>query len=253
MCAARSIAERCAGKPGAGPYLFRGEDPGLKIRPFSDLTPRQVAEAVAIYREAFEAPWEWPAERIAGLGAACAAPDARCCAMALLDDDASVALAVAQYLPGGNVWYLCYLAVAASCRGGGLGSRLLTAMLPLGDEFAAAAGKTGCLGTLIEVEQVAAPPPNADRTQRRQRIAFYRRHGALDAGVTVPRPPWAPPEMPDWDILLIPGRGWDGRPDRAGARSLCRSLMVEGYHIAPDAPWLADYLANLAPISQDGY
>ena len=223
----------------------------MKILPFYALTRGQVAEAVTIYREAFEAPWEWPAERIAGLGTECAAPAARCRALVLLDDDASVALAVAQYLPGGNVWYLCYLAVAASRRGQGLGSRLLSALLPLGEDFAAAAGKTGCLGTLIEVEQVAAPPPDADRTQRRQRIAFYRRHGALDAGVAVPRLPWAPPDMPDWDILLIPGRGWAGRPDRSAARSLCRSLMVEGYHIAPDAPWLTDYLAKLAPIAQD--
>lgn len=220
---------------------------------FAELTSSQVAEAVAIYREAFEAPWEWPAERIAGLGAECAAPDSRCRALALVDGGAPVALAVAQYLPGGNVWYLCYLAVTASRRGGGLGSRLLTAVLPLGEAFAAAAGAAGCLGTLIEVEQVAAPPPDADRAQRIQRIAFYRRHGAVDIGAAVPRPLHASPAMPDWDILLIPGRGWAGRPERAAVRSLCRSLMVEGYHIAPDSPWLTAYLAELAPTRRAGY
>ncbi len=249
MCAASSVAEHVLISPAPALRFLSGDDLFLNVHPFAELTSDQVAEAVAIYREAFEAPWEWPAERIAGLGE-CAAPDARCRAVALLDDAAVVALAVAQYLPGGNVWYLCYLAVAASRRGQGLGSRLLAAVLPLGEDLAVAAGKTGCRATLIEVEQVAAPPPDADRTQRRQRIAFYRRHGALDAGVAVPRLPWALPEMPDWDILLIPGRGWEGRPDRAAARSLCRSLMVEGYHIAPDAPWLTDYLAQLAPIAQ---
>lgn len=223
----------------------------MNVLSFAELTSDQIAGAVAIYRDAFEAPWEWPADQIAGLAAANAAQDAPLRALALLDGSQVAAIAIAEYLPGGNVWYLHYLAVAVSRRGQGLGSRLLAAVLPLGDEFAAAAGNVGCLGTLIEVEQVAAPPPDADRAQRRQRIAFYRRHGALDVGVAVPRPPWAPPEMPDWDILLIPGRGWDGRPERAAAHSLCRSLMVEGYHIAPDAPWLTDYLAKLAPSSRD--
>lgn len=222
----------------------------MNVLPFAELTSGQIAGAAAIYRDAFEAPWEWPADRIAGLAAACTAQDARLRALALLDGGAVAAIAIAEYLPGGNVWYLHYLAVARTRRGQGLGSRLLTAVQPLGEDLAAAAGAPGCLGMLIEVEQIAAPPPDADREQRRQRIAFYRRHGALDTGVSVPRPPWAPPEMPDWTIMLIPGRGWAGRLDRAAARELCRALMVEGYGIAPDAPWLLACLEDIEPISQ---
>ncbi len=217
----------------------------MRLVEFSELTSQQLDLVLAIYREAFEAPWEWPVSQVAGLAAA-GDGASRYRALALLDQGAPVALAIAEYLPAGNVWYLHYLAVAPGRRGAGIGSALLAAVLPLGEITAQAAGRPGCLGLLLEAEQIEGPPADADREQRRKRIAFYRRHGARLIGVLVPRPPWAPPEMPDWEIMLIPGLAWDGVMSRKIRRRLCRSLMVEGYGIHPDAAWLTACLDRVA-------
>jgi GNAT superfamily N-acetyltransferase len=217
----------------------------VRLVDFSELTPQQLDGLLAIYREAFEAPWEWPAEQVAALATPTGCAAARCRALALLDAGRSVGLAISQYLPVGNLWYLHYLAVEGGRRNSGFGSTMLEGILPLGEEMARAAGRPGCLGTLIEVEQVDGPPSDADRVQRRRRIAFYERHGAQLVGLGVPRPPRAPPEMPDWEVMLVPGLAWNGRPDGAARRHLCRSLMVEGYGRAPDEPWLVTYLDTL--------
>jgi GNAT superfamily N-acetyltransferase len=214
----------------------------VRLIDFSELTPQQMGGFLAIYREAFDAPWEWPAEKVAALAKPTGCAAACCRALALLDGDRPAAMAISEYLPGGNLWYLHYLAVERGRRNSGFGSALLKDILPLGEEMAHAAGWPGCIGTLIEVEQVDSPPSAADRAQRQRRIAFYERHGAQLAGFRVPRPPWAPPEMPDWEAMLIPGLAWDGRLDGAVRRHLCRSLMVEGYGRSPDEPWLVSYL-----------
>jgi hypothetical protein len=97
---------------------------------------------------------------------------------------------------------------------------------------------------LLEVETPDVPP-EATLHIRARRVAFYRRFGALNTDVMVPRPPWVPPEQPDWDIMFIPGTAWTDTLDVATRRELSRALMVEGYEVPQDAPWL---LAELSRI-----
>ncbi len=211
--------------------------------PFHHLTPSQLAEVIAIYEEALAGPWEWPAERLAELARQ---PDERILAAAALDGDAVAGFIIDEYLPGGRLWYIRYFAVRANLRGQGWGERILTAALPQGEAAALQHGHGGMLGAVLEVETVDGPPPDADREQRVRRQRFYRRLGALDTGARFPRLPWAPPEMPDFDLLLIPGSGWDGQIDDALRWHVVRSLMVEGYDVAEDEPWLAAALQQYA-------
>jgi hypothetical protein len=48
--------------------------------------------------------------------------------------------------------------------------------------------------------------------------------------------------MPDWDLLFIPGAGWDGRIDDNLRHRLLRALLVEGYETPEDEPWVVDAL-----------
>jgi GNAT superfamily N-acetyltransferase len=208
----------------------------MTILPFHALTADQLNQVLAIYRDAFEAPWEWPVEKVAQLADATAPPSPWHSA-ALLNGDATVAIAIAKYFTETNLWYLLYLAVDAAQRGQGAGSTLLTHMLQMGEAQARAVGRTGCRGMILEVETPDVPP-EATRAMRARRVAFYRRFGALNIGVPVPRPPWVPPEQPDWDIMFIPGTAWSGKLDILTRRELSRALMVEGYEIPPDVPWL---------------
>ncbi|OQA39721.1 MAG: hypothetical protein BWY52_03070 [Chloroflexi bacterium ADurb.Bin325] len=215
----------------------------MPILPFHALTPAQLDQALAIYRDAFEAPWEWPVEKVAQL-ADRTIPPSPWQSAALLDGDATVAIAIAKYFTETNLWYLLYLAVDAARRGQGEGSTLLAHMLALGEEQARAAGRPGCRGMLLEVETPDGPP-EATRGLRSRRVAFYRRFAALDTGVAVPRPRWIPPEQPDWNIMFIPGAAWAGVLDAAVRRELVRALIVEGYGAPPDADWLLGALAQI--------
>ncbi len=135
-----------------------------------------------------------------------------------------------------------YLAVRSDLRGQGWGARILADALPEGEVAARAHGHDGYLGALLEVESVDGPPPDADREQRVRRHRFYRRLGALDVGAVYPRPPFTPPDMPDFDLLLVPGPAFDGNIDDALRRRLIYSLAVEAYNTPPDEPWLVDAL-----------
>ena len=205
------------------------------LTPFHRLTRQQLDGVVAIYEESLAAPWEWPAERLYDLARS---PDAAIEATAALDGDVAAGFIINEYLPGGRLWYVHYFAVRADLRGQGWGARILNATLPQGEDAARRHGQDGCLGALLEVETVDGPPPNADRTQRVQRQRFYRRLGAVATGALFPRWPWAPPEMPDFDLLLVPGRAWDGRIDDALRREVVGSLLVEGYGVPEGDPWL---------------
>ncbi len=205
------------------------------LTPFHVLTETQLAEVVAIYEEALAAPWEWPSERLYELARTADGP---LWAKAALEGERVAGFIINEYLPGGQLWYVHYFAVRADLRGQGWGSRILAASLQDGERAAQHANHAGCLGTLLEVEAVEGPPDDADGELRRRRQAFYRRQGALVSGAKYPRPPWSPPEMPDWDLLFIPGSAWDGRIDGALRYRLIRSLMVEGYNTPEDADWL---------------
>ncbi len=215
--------------------------------PFHKLSEPQVAELIATYLDAFEAHWEWPPSQILEL---VRAESGRFCAVAALDDETVAGFIIAEHLSGGNLWYIHYLAVRPELRSQGWGTYLLTSSMRSGEEAARRSSRDGCIGAAMEVEAVDGPPVDADREQRVRRHVFYRRQGALPTGVLVPRPPWAPPEMPDWDVLVIPMSAWQGRIDAAFCRTLLRSVLVEGYGFSEDAPWLAAALAALTDDTQ---
>lgn len=210
---------------------------------FNRLTARQLADVVAIYEESLAAPWEWPVARFYELART---PDGPIQALAALDGEAVAGFIITEYLPGGRLWYIHYFAVRADLRSQGWGARILSACLPAGEAAAQAAGHAGCIGTLLEVEAIDGPPSDADRQQRARRQAFYQRHGAHISGARCPRPPWAPSEMPDFELMFIPMAAWDGRLDDALRYRLIHSLMVEAYATPADAPWLRAALAPFA-------
>ena len=201
----------------------------------------------AIYLEAFGVPWEMPAARLPDFARVRAGDSVVGRALTLLDDDAVVGFALCDTLPESNLLHLKYLAVDPARRNQGSGARLLDAVAATGETIAHAAGRNGCRGVLIEIEIPDSPPPDADRSLRARRIAFYERHGALITGVPYPRPPWAPPEQPDFELMLLPGSAWTGVLDGTTRRDLGRALMVEGYGADPDAAWFAEYLDRIAP------
>ncbi|MCX7668809.1 MAG: GNAT family N-acetyltransferase [Anaerolineae bacterium] len=210
------------------------------------LTPRQMAAVVAIYREAFEAPWEMPAAELADFAMARAGACLLGRAIAAIEGEEAVGMALSTYLARSNLLHLKYLAVAPDRRGRGLGSLLLHDQSAAGEAIARAAGWPGCRGMLLEVEIPDGPPAGADRDLRRRRMAFYRRHGALHTGIPFPRLPSAPPEQPDWEVMLLPGSAWDGALDGPGRRALARALLVEGYGVDEQTDWLRAYLMNFA-------
>lgn len=218
----------------------------LQICDIAGLTPEQLAALTAIYREAFEAPWEMPVDQLPEFARRHTRDSLKGRALAVLAGDAALGLALTAYLPESNFLDLKYLAVAAARRNLGLGSRLLQAVAATGEEIALARGRAGCRGTLLEVEIPDSPPLDADRALRRRRSAFYARQGAIATGVPFARPAQAPPEQPDWELMVLPGRAWTGVLDGPLRRELGRALMVEGYAADPHAPWLRKYLDEIA-------
>lgn len=209
------------------------------------VTPAQMNAVIAIYREAFEAPWEMPVAELADFARARTAISRLGRALTILEGETAVGLALTTYLAESNLLHLKYLAIDPARRNHGLGATLLQTAAAAGEEIAQAVGRSGCAGTLLEVEIPDSPPPTADRSLRRRRIAFYERHGARRTGIPFPRPPHAPPEQPDWEVMLLPGRAWRGDLDRPTCRWLARALLVEGYGADEQAAWLQAYLAAL--------
>ena len=224
----------------------------MHIGDIAGLTPAHTDALTAIYLEAFGVPWEMPAARLPDFARVRAGDSMSGRALALLDDDAVTGFALCDYLAASNLLHLKYLAVDPARRNQGSGARLLHAVAAAGETITLAAGRDGCRGVLIEIEIPDSPPAVADRSLRTRRIAFYERHGALITGVPYPRPPWAPPEQPDFELMLLPGDAWAGGvlpgvlngPTR---RDLGRALMVEGYGADPDAAWFTEYLDRIAP------
>ena len=206
----------------------------------------------AIYLEAFGVPWEMPAAKLPDFARVRAGDSMIGRALALLDADTVVGFALCDYLAASNLLHLKYLAVDPIRRSQGAGARLLQAVAAAGETIAQAAGRDGCRGVLIEIEIPDSPPADADRSLRTRRIAFYERNNALITGVPYPRPPLAPPEQPDFELMVLPGSAWAGGVlpgvlDGATRRDLGRALMVEGYGADPDAAWFAEYLDRIAP------
>jgi GNAT superfamily N-acetyltransferase len=212
------------------------KDTPLDMFSFAALTLDQLAEVVEIYRDAFAAPWEWPAERIADLAEEAAA-SASWCALALVDGAEAIGFAVAGYLPTEALAHLHYLAIARTRRGAGVGATLLNAVRAAGEDWAQAAGWSGCRGALIEVERPEDSLTAVERELRLRRIAFYLRNGAVPAGMLFDRPDWAPPEMPNWDIMILPGQAWAGSLAEASRQALASMVLAEiRANLGPDLP-----------------
>lgn len=203
--------------------------------PFHDLTDDQLARVIAIYEEALAAAWEWPPERLREI-ARDSEPSAW--ALAALEDGVPAGFIILDHLPRGRMWYIRYFAVRADLRGQGWGSRILEAALTAVEDVTVRAGRGSDRGTLLEAEAIEGGLSDPERALRLRRQAFYRRHGAVVTGALTPRWPDAPAAMPDFDLLFIPGRAWDGTIDGRFCRGIVRSLMVEGYGVPEDAAWL---------------
>jgi len=211
--------------------------------PFHALTDAQLDLVVAIYEEALAAPWEWPPALLRELARD---RESSAWALAALQGGDPAGFIILDYLPGGRMWYIRYFAVRADLRGQGWGSRILAAALAAGQEEAVRAGRSGDRGTVLEAEAIESGLSDRERTMRLRRQSFYRRHGAVVTGAQTPRWPDAPAAMPDFDLLFIPGRAWEGAVDGGFRRDIVCSLMVEGYGVSEDAPWLAAALDRYA-------
>ena len=209
----------------------------------------------AIYLEAFGVPWEMPAAKLPDFARVRAGDSMVGRALALLDEDAVVGFALCDYLPESNLLHLKYLAVDPTRRNQGAGARLLHAVAAAGETIAQAAGRNGCRGVLIEIEIPDSPPPDADRSLRTAASPSTSGNGALITGVPYPRPPWAPPEQPDFELMLLPGSAWAGGAlpgvldgddaARSGPRAHGRGLRRR----SRCAAWFAEYLDRIAPTS----
>ena len=220
---------------------------GLSLVHVAQLSPEQMDRLTSIYLDSFDEPWEIPAEQLPEFAALRGEGQASGRALALLRDEMPVALALTSYLRRSNYLYLQCLATDERHRNGGLGSKMLEAVTQAAEEMALADGRPGCRGTIAEVETVDGPPRHADRLVRARRIGFYRRHGAVPTGVFTARPPWARPEMPEWEVMLLPGRAWNQELDGPARREMACALMVEGYRVSPHADWLRAYLDRVHP------
>jgi len=218
----------------------------VQIVDIAGLTPAQMDSVTGIYCAAFEAPWEMPAAELTAFARDRVGDNLLGRAAAFVDAGMPVGLALSTYLAQSNLLHLKYLAVDSARRNQGLGTILLRDTIAAGERIAQAAGRAGCAGVLLEVELPDSPPPTADRTLRRRRIAFYERHGALHTTVPFPRPPDTPAERPDWEVMLLPGLAWGGVLSGPTRRGLGRALLVEGYGADPQADWLAAYLDAIA-------
>ncbi len=218
----------------------------MEIVDISELAPAEMDAIIAIYLEAFGFPWEMPAAKLPDYAHVRAGDSRAGRALALLDGPDVVGMALCDYLSESNLLHLKYLAVDPARRSRGAGTQLLRAVAAAGETIADRVGRPGCRGVLIEIEVPDGPPPDADRSLRTRRVAFYERNGALVTGVPYPRPPWAPPEQPDFELMLLPGQAWSGALDPATRRGLGHALMVEGYGADPEAGWLAGYLDRIA-------
>ena len=90
----------------------------MLLQPFSRLSSGQLATIVDLYRDVFEALWEWPWDDIAALAQVKPGME-RYWAQALLLDGQAAGFAIADYLAHSNLWYLHYFTVAPALRSRG--------------------------------------------------------------------------------------------------------------------------------------
>jgi len=221
---------------------------GLSLAHMAQLSPAQMDRLTRIYLDSFGESWDIPVDKLPEFVAQRAEGQPSGRALALLRDDVPVSLALTSYLRESNYLYLLCLATDEHHRNGGLGGKMLRAVTQIAEEMALAEGHSGCRGTLAEVETLDGPPPRADRRLRARRIGFYQRHGAVATGVFTARPPWARPQMPVWEVMLLPGRAWTLELDGPTLREMAYALMVEGCHFSPQADWLIAYLDRIHPL-----
>jgi GNAT superfamily N-acetyltransferase len=225
---------------------FPAQSSSARVVDWDRLNENQTAQLAGVYREAFEAAWEMPGDQLL-LGAEAWRtqwPNRR--VLASLLEERVVGMATIKYLVQSHFLYLEYLAVDGTRRSAGLGSQLFGSIVALGAEVAKDLSAPPPRGLVWEVELLGAPPLSADRTLRRRRCQFYERMGGQYLGVSEPRPPWAPPAMPDWEIMFLPLADWPATTTTLLRREVAQAVLVEGYGRSPDEPWLAPYLASIS-------
>jgi len=208
-------------------YRYSTMMDALALVHIADLDPAQFAAVAAIYREAFEAPWEMPVAGLGEFAATRSRGSATGRALALLEGNEPVAIALASYLRYPNLLHLKYLGVESTYRDRGIGGRLLRHVSKAGEEISQMFGLGGCRGILIEVERPDDSLSAAERDLRIRRIGFYLQHGAVPSGKLFEHPIWAPPEMPNWDIMILPGLAWTGSLDESSRQALSSLVLAE--------------------------
>jgi GNAT superfamily N-acetyltransferase len=199
----------------------------LDFKRLGDLDAAQMDALRALYEEAFP-----PSERVAFEELVEAEDDASRVQIAMLEAGEPLGLSISARLPI-NWWFVEYLAITRDRRSRGLGSQLW------GETLRWYAADDACDGAVLEVE----PPDSADvdpleRFTRQRRIAFYERHGFRQLDV----PRYRAPRL-DGDgtvdfllLALVEGE----LPTGDSLRNLARSLLTNGYGLAPDDPLVAE-------------
>ncbi|MEX5635037.1 GNAT family N-acetyltransferase [Parafrankia sp. FMc2] len=198
----------------------------MRVTALSDLEPAQVSSVKRIYLEAFPAGERMPFEEILqdvkeGIRVAYVASD----------EGTALGFASAYVLQSVQTYFLEYLAIDESHRGGGIGGELWYHICTDAQRH------RGVAAIVLEVED----PDEADidpeaAVTRRRRICFYENRGARRLPVTDFRVPllqgdgeqpmllmWAPAARPD-------------PPTGDELTDLVRALYVEGYDLPPDHP-----------------
>ncbi len=151
----------------------------------------------------------------------------RALAVRSVDEDRSVGLGVAYLLKAIPFVFVAYLAVDASWRKHGLGSRLLATMGDLGAERLAREGLV-CQGTVMEVDDPALAGTPEERRIRERRIRFFEAQGARPLDVPYLQPAIDGETVVPMRLMVIDRVPGTPFPARA-SRDLIRAMYAEKY------------------------
>lgn len=156
------------------------------------------------------------------------------------DDNVLVGFAVFLDLPAVEVVLLEYMAVTGDARGRGIGGLLFDAVVAeLAHE------EVPCAGLVLEVEAPYGASGD-EEIQRKRRISFYERHGAL---VVTAAPAYRVPSTmgPEALPFLLMWRPMAASGALGGAllRTVVEAILVVGHDLDAGDPFVASVLAEL--------
>ena len=134
-----------------------------------------------------------------------------------------VGLTIHEFRPACGLGWLIYIAVEPSCRGTGLGARLLEAVRGLVRLDASFRG-VRYRGMILEVERVEDATDEADRVVRKARLAYFGQRGARLLTSDYVQPSLGEGLRPVPLNLLI----LDGEPDASIVRDFYRHMWGIG-------------------------